>query len=91
MIKKESAAYWCGRLVANARNLSMMTQEQLADAADITPSTYSRIERGVVLPDLYTMIKLEKALGWEPGSLCIHVHDLYETSIRNTTFDGIAP
>lgn len=40
-----------------------LTQEQLAEKANITPNTVSRIERGMLVPSISTFIDICNALG----------------------------
>jgi transcriptional regulator with XRE-family HTH domain len=47
------------RTMRRARNL---TQEQLAEAADVTVESLSRAERGTILPSVLTLAKLARAL-----------------------------
>lgn len=59
----------------SSRNLVLLREEKgisqrkLADLAGITNSTISRIEAGIVKPDLVTLEKLAKALGVEKDIL----------------------
>ena len=46
-----------------------MTQEQLADAADVHPTQISHVEAGDRSPRFLTIVKLAKALGVQPGRL----------------------
>ncbi len=39
-----------------------MTQRQLADAAGVRIETINRIEKGKVMPDTRTILKIDKAL-----------------------------
>lgn len=61
-----------GRAIANRRAELGMTQQDLATAAGIARPTLGKIERGVNIPRPVTMGKLDKALGWAPGTARAH-------------------
>ena len=46
-----------------------MTQEQLAERADLTSEAVTRVERGVRMPTLKTLGKLAHGLGVSPAKL----------------------
>jgi transcriptional regulator with XRE-family HTH domain len=46
-----------------------LTQEALAEAADVHPTFISNVERGYSAPTLYTLLGLARALGVRPGEL----------------------
>ncbi len=46
-----------------------MTQENLAEAAEVHPTFVSNVERGYSSPTLHTLLCLAKALGVRPGEL----------------------
>jgi transcriptional regulator with XRE-family HTH domain len=46
-----------------------LTQEQLAEGADVHPTFISNIERGYSAPTLDTLVRLAGALGVRPGLL----------------------
>jgi transcriptional regulator with XRE-family HTH domain len=46
-----------------------MTQEQLAERADLTAEAVNRVERGVRIPTLKTLGKLAAGLGVSPAAL----------------------
>ncbi|NLT04705.1 MAG: helix-turn-helix transcriptional regulator [Solirubrobacterales bacterium] len=58
-----------GRNIANARKAAGMTQEQLADAADMHFTAISRLERGLRAPRFDTLIAVAWALRVPPGDL----------------------
>ena len=58
-----------GRTLRAKRKRSGLTQEQLAEAADMHPTEVSRLERGVRDPRLSTLVRLARALGIELADL----------------------
>jgi transcriptional regulator with XRE-family HTH domain len=60
---------YVGDNVRELRTLSALTQEELADRADITATALSRIERNEAEPRPSTLRKLAAALGVEPREL----------------------
>lgn len=52
------------------RGVSGLTQERLADKADLDPTYISGIERGVRNPSLLIISKLARALGVPVAKLC---------------------
>ena len=51
-----------GQVIQDARKAHGLTQEQLADMTGLTSNTVSRIERGLLVPSLPTLISLCNAL-----------------------------
>ncbi|MGC3964140.1 MAG: helix-turn-helix transcriptional regulator [Rhodocyclaceae bacterium] len=58
-----------GLVVRTQREALALSQEQLAERADLNRSYLGEIERGVAMPSLATVIKLAAALGVTPSSL----------------------
>ena len=58
-----------GNRIRDARERAHLTQEQLAEIVDISPTHMSVIERGVKTPKLDTFIRIANALGVSPDSL----------------------
>jgi len=50
------------RNIRTRRDALGLTQDQVADAADMQPAVYSRIERGEVDPRLSSVVKIARAL-----------------------------
>lgn len=71
MTEKQFLALSCGQVVKHKRYQEKWTIGELSQKSQIGASTLSRIERGEVLPDLYTVRKIEKQFGMEPGELSI--------------------
>lgn len=58
-----------GEKVKDHRTRCLLTQEQLAGKANISPRQLVRIERNEVEPRFSTIRKLADALGVEPGKI----------------------
>jgi len=55
------------------RHLSQLSQEELADMADIHRTYVSQIERGLKMPTLAILFKIAKALKVNPSDLIIEI------------------
>lgn len=58
-----------GTRLRSARTAQGLTQERLAEIADMHPTYVAQIERGVSAPTLTTLVRLAGALGVDAGSL----------------------
>lgn len=58
-----------GQAIQRIRKERGLTQEQLADRANITSNTVSRIERGLLIPALPTLIDICNALETSADSI----------------------
>ena len=58
-----------GRLIQDARKARGLTQEQLAEIADMDRVGVGYIEQGRRAPKLSTLYKISKALGVQPAEL----------------------
>ena len=58
-----------GQAIQRMRKERGMTQEQLADLTDIASNSVSRIERGLLIPALPTLIDICNALGTGADSI----------------------
>jgi transcriptional regulator with XRE-family HTH domain len=58
-----------GQRLKRIRRAQGLTQEQLAEAADLNPRTVQKIEAGQMDILLTTLIRLKTALGCNPGEL----------------------
>jgi transcriptional regulator with XRE-family HTH domain len=58
-----------GLRVKEHRLAAGMTQEQLAEAAELHPTFISNVERGYRMPTIATLIRIARGLGVEPGVL----------------------
>lgn len=54
-----------GAKVAKARNRKGLTQDKLAEMADITQNNLSRIERGLYSPGIDILLRIADALDME--------------------------
>lgn len=62
MKEKKQLNVQIGRRIAESRNLAGLTQEQLAEAINVTPQYLSDLERGVVGTSIPTLITLCRKL-----------------------------
>lgn len=60
---KKSDAKTIGQKVRRLREKAQLTQEQLAEIADLHPSYVGHIERGTKNPSLKSLTKIAEALG----------------------------
>ena len=58
-----------GIVLRTARDAAGLSQEQLAEAADVDRTYPSLLERGLRQPTLYVILRLAAAAGMEPGWL----------------------
>jgi transcriptional regulator with XRE-family HTH domain len=58
-----------GRAARAARNALRFTQEQVADALGMAAEVYGRIERGLMMPSVSTLIGIAKVLRITPDQL----------------------
>ncbi len=64
-----SEAVHIGRKLREARVRRLLTQEELAEKAGVSPSTIVNIERDQTMPHFRTIRKLAHALDVDPTSL----------------------
>jgi transcriptional regulator with XRE-family HTH domain len=64
-----SEAAYIGRNLKAARVRRLLTQEELAEKAGVSPSTIVNIERDQTVPHFRTIRKLAQALDVDPTSL----------------------
>ena len=73
-----------GHKIKTLRNAKRLSQEKLAEKADLTQQHISRIEKGMTYPGVATLTKIAKAFN-------IPLDDLVETGIKDRedryTFD----
>ena len=79
-----------GRYVREYRLAKGITQEQLAEMVDISPSYVSMIERSEKIPALETMIDLANALGVSTDMLLCEALKTELQIKRNVMLDNIA-
>ncbi len=61
-MKKDPALKLIAKNLKKARAARHMTQAEVAEAADIAPNHYARIERGEVVPSILTLMALTRSL-----------------------------
>src|SRR6478736_3767533 len=66
---RSRAAELFGRRVREARIALGMSQEDIANLADMHVSNYGRVERGEANSELHTIVRLATALNVDPGTL----------------------
>lgn len=69
MSQRHRALDHFGQNVRKSRTEKGLSQEALADKADLDPTYISGIERGVRNPSLLSIVRIAKALGTDSGSL----------------------
>ena len=70
-----------GSKIKEARERAHLTQEELAEIIDISPTHMSVIERGVKTPKLDTFVKIVKALNLSTDALLLDGMDQVNDSI----------
>jgi len=70
MPKKDSTLIQFGRNVARLRNEAGLSQNGLAERADLDRAYLSGIERGARNPGIKTVVRLAQALSVTPDQLC---------------------
>ena len=70
-----------GSKIKEARERAHLTQEELAEIIDISPTHMSVIERGVKTPKLDTFVKIVKALNISADALLLDGMDQVNDSI----------
>ena len=70
-----------GSRIKEARERAHLTQEELAEKVDISPTQMSVIERGVKTPKLDTFVKIVKALNLSADALLLDGMDQVNDSI----------
>ena len=69
MPKRDSVLAALGQNVRRRREARDLTQEKLAERADLDPTYISGIERGLRNPGIKNVAKLAKALGFSTAEL----------------------
>lgn len=69
MSQRHRALDLFGQNVRKQRTDKGLSQEALADKADLDPTYISGIERGVRNPSLLSIVRIAKALGTDSGNL----------------------
>ena len=66
---RSPAAQVFGRRVREARIALGMSQEDIANLADMHVTNYGRVERGEANSELHTIVRIATALNVDPGEL----------------------
>ncbi|HEX7348993.1 MAG TPA: helix-turn-helix transcriptional regulator [Rhodanobacteraceae bacterium] len=86
----KSVATQFGIELRNARSAAKLTQQVLAERADIDPVFVSLLENGHRQPSLTVLLNLERVLGLEAGELSRRVAQALHDSADATRPKGIA-
>jgi transcriptional regulator with XRE-family HTH domain len=70
MVRQDSVLLLLGRNLRQEREKKELTQEKLAEIAEIDPTYVSGIERGLRNPGIKNVARLAKALGITTAELC---------------------
>jgi transcriptional regulator with XRE-family HTH domain len=70
MVQYDSVLASLGRNVRQAREKKTLTQEKLAEIAELDPTYISGIERGLRNPGIKNVARIAKALGLTTAELC---------------------
>lgn len=74
-----SLSIYFGRIVKRVREEHGLSQEVLADRADLNRSYIGEVERGTAMPSLGTVTKIARALNL-PASALLARYEAYEQS-----------
>ena len=70
MVKQDSVLASLGKNVRAAREKNGLTQERLAEIAELDPTYISGIERGLRNPGIRNVARIAQALGITTAELC---------------------
>lgn len=70
MIKQDLVLIALGQNLRRKREKAGLTQEKLAEVADLDPTYISGIERGLRNPGIRNVAKIAKSLGISTSELC---------------------
>jgi XRE family transcriptional regulator, regulator of sulfur utilization len=76
-----SLAISFGRVVKNLREELRLSQELLADKADLNRTYLGEVERGVAIPSLITIEKISKALNISVSDI-LEKSEVYKSNIQ---------
>lgn len=88
---EDSAASIIGERILARRNSLGLSQEDVAHLAELNVSNYGKIERGLINPRLYTLIRIAAVLELDPANLVAHltVDSIPKTTHKLTASDLI--
>jgi len=66
---KDKNLIFIGTSIRERREILDLTQEQVAESAELDVGHYSKIERGIKTPSLSTLFRIAKALEISPAEL----------------------
>jgi transcriptional regulator with XRE-family HTH domain len=72
-----------GKIVKRIREERGLSQEVLADRADLNRSYVGEVERGTAMPSLSTVTKIAKALNLSPSALLARYEDYEQSQFEN--------
>lgn len=78
-----SPSIYFGRVVKNLREELRLSQEILADRADLNRTYLGEVERGVATPSLVTIVKISKALNLSASDLLAKSEYIEQCNHRN--------
>lgn len=68
-INEKTVAEAVGKAIARRRSASGLTQEQVAEKLDVGNEAVSRMERGIVIPNVVRLYQMASAFGCEASDL----------------------
>lgn len=77
---------YVGQSIARIRKYKGMSQEEMSEAIDISPNSYSRIERGQNLPSADNFAKIIDVLKIEPKDLFGFPNEENDEKIRSEIY-----
>lgn len=78
-----SLSIYFGKIVKRIREERGLSQEVLADRADLNRSYVGEVERGTAMPSLSTVTKIAKALNLSPSALLARHEDYEQSQLKN--------
>lgn len=78
-----SLSIYFGKIVKRIREEHGLSQEVLADRADLNRSYIGEVERGTAMPSLGTVTKIAKALNLSPSALLARYEAFEQSQLEN--------
>ncbi len=78
-----SPAIYFGKIVKRVREENGLSQEMLADRADLNRSYIGEVERGTAMPSLGTVTKIAKALNLSASALLARYEAYEQAQVEN--------
>jgi len=79
-----SLLFYFGKIVKNIREERGLSQEILADRAELNRSYVGEVERGTAVPSLNTVYKIAKALNLSTSDLLIRCEAYEKSQLENS-------